>query len=75
MYKRQWIGKHFPDEDVHSGCFLCDYADKKSSFDICSHCPVVWPSEPSGYCCTGKLNYLTIPISQLLALPEREEEE
>ena len=68
-YKRQWIKKHFPDEDIIGNCFLCEYCNS------CHRCPVVWPAEPEGYCCTGDLNYTTLPISELLALPEREVEE
>lgn len=67
-YKEKWINKHFPDENIAHYCFLCEYTN-----DTCSNCPVVWLAEPEGYCCTGYLNYLTMPISELLALPEREE--
>lgn len=66
-YKEKWINKHFPNENIAHNCFLCEYANDK-----CANCPVVWLAEPEGYCCTGYLNYLTMPISELLALPERD---
>lgn len=81
-YKDEWTYEHFPDESIQYSCFLCEYADQhiKDSDGLCEECPIIWPNEneasdDSGYfCCSGRESgrYYNMPISQLLALPERE---
>ena len=80
-YKRRWIKNHFPElvdknddyEIIRNNCFLCEYADK--IYGLCE-CPIDWPQ---GRCEDGEYesvdNWCYMPISKLLALPEREEEE
>ena len=72
-YKAEWVEEHFPGKYIDNDCFLCEYI--RQTEGKCYSCPVVWPEEPVGYCCSGDLNYYTMPISQLLALPESEVEE
>lgn len=83
-YKRRWIKNHFPEladkanknddcEIIHNNCFLCEYAD--AIYGLCE-CPIDWPQgrcEDGGY--ENADNWQYMPISKLLALPEREEEE
>ena len=67
-FKSKWCEEHFPDEDIMSHCFLCEYACQHN--DSCSRCLINWGD--SNYC-NGKNNYLYVPISQILALPVRED--
>lgn len=66
-FKKKWCEEHFPDEDIMSHCFLCEYAYQHS--DSCSRCLVNWGDNY----CGGKNHYLYVPISQILALPVRED--
>lgn len=63
-YKLEWCTNHFPNEDIRSHCFLCEY----SNYD-CSKCPIIWPGE---HCADAVVNYSYSPINEILALPERE---
>ena len=79
-YKRYWLRKHFPElaeidnyEIIRNNCFLCEYAG--DDYGYCE-CPIDWPC---GRCEDGhededERNWQYMPISELLALPEREEE-
>ena len=78
-YKVNWCCEH-GFENVKNDCFLCEYShDMPLTF--CYHCPVKWPTW-SGTCFNGFLEdgtrlkdcyYLAAPISEILALPERED--
>ncbi len=76
-YKKLWCQEHFPDEDIRDYCFLCEYAYNKYKSDWgipCGYCPIKWVYI---YCFKGdsiKKSYRNMPISELLALPERKEE-
>lgn len=76
-YKRTWCQEHFPDECIRDYCFLCEYAHNKYKSDggfSCRYCPIEWDC---AYCFEGdsiKKSYRNMPISELLALPERREE-
>lgn len=66
IYKSQWCIEHGFD-DLYNYCFLCEYVA-----GVCEYCPIVWPEED----CKGRSknnygNWLMMPISRLLALPER----
>lgn len=73
-YKHQWCDKYFPEEHIQNNCFLCEYAlnmDLTTS-SKCSHCPIKWDF---GDCFEGyywKKSYRNMPISELLALPEKQ---
>lgn len=67
-FKKKWCEEHFPDEDIMSHCFLCEYAYQRSI--SCSHCLINWGD--SCYC-DGENHYLYAPISKILALPVRED--
>jgi len=79
-YKRRWIKNHFPElvdkdddyEIIRNNCFLCEYADE--DYSDCE-CLIDWPCGrcEDSYYEAGDWRYM--PISKLLALPEREEEE
>lgn len=76
-YKQKWCQEHFPDESIRDYCFLCDYATfhKFEGAYACGICPIKWDCN---YCYEGdsiKKSYRNMPISQLLALPEREIDE
>lgn len=73
-FKTDWIQRMFPDEYIRSHCFLCEYAGN----DGCSKCPIDWgnvqESKFLALCDGDNINYLTSPISEILALPERDTE-
>ena len=78
LYKRKWCREHFPDENIRDCCFLCEYAHNKYKSDggfPCRYCLIKWDCN---YCFEGdsiKKSYRNMPISKLLALPEREIDE
>lgn len=74
IFKYRWCEEHFPGEKIAHSCFLCEYDDQFSG--LCDHCPIAWPD---GDCCGRgvlprykRVNYRKSPISEILALPERE---
>ena len=79
-YKRYWLRKHFPElaeiddyELIRNNCFLCEYAG--DDYGACE-CLIDWPC---GRCEDGdenedERNWSYMPISELLALPERGDE-
>lgn len=85
-YKRQWLIKHGYDR-VENSCFLCEFAGEawwdsrgSSLLSSCDFCPVDWSSLAKwGYRCFdkymigGKDIYLSAPISEILALPVKGE--
>lgn len=80
IYKDEWIQKHFSDERVYNDCFLCEYCANNQfysrdsfDYDYCK-CPIKWSA---GRCEDGWYDsrWDEMPISKLLALPEREEVE
>lgn len=75
-YKRQWCQEYFPNESIRDNCFLCEYAEKMTFLGVnCDYCPIEWDCN---YCFEGggmKKSYRNMPISELLALSEREEKE
>ena len=72
-YKLEWCVKRFPDVYILNNCFLCEYDSQLDDFD-CKLCPIDWgmDGEKMGDCEKGPNKYYEIPISQLLALPEKE---
>lgn len=84
-FKRKWIEEHFPNEDVDSDCFLCEYARHvtKDPFIIrCYNCPIAWNSSIRPDCKPGAwlvassaiaVDFRYSPISVILALPVRED--
>lgn len=74
-YKRQWCQEHFPNKSIRDCCFLCEYTFRKFEGVFgCRICPIKWDCN---YCFEGdsiRKSYRNIPISELLALPERKEE-
>lgn len=78
-YKEKWCEEHFLTGMIANDCFLCEYAFHNSESIGCNSCPIIWGNEdktPCGYCCgddyDNSNSYHNMPISQLLALPERE---
>ncbi len=72
-YKRKWCLVHFPHEQIENNCFLCEY-DKTFGHNSCKSCPIRWAYEDDcTVCyCTNYGYYYRAPISEILALPERE---
>lgn len=64
QFKERWMHKHFPYEEVCNSCFLCEYVNNENLG--CRSCLIKWPN---GYCANY---YLYTPISEILALSERE---
>lgn len=72
IFKDEWCEKHFPNESIESSCFLCEYANFGAhSCRRGQNCLVVWPYGD----CTTHDYYYDAPISEILALLEREEKE
>lgn len=76
IYKEEWCQEHFPNEHIKNDCFLCEYAKIKEYIINCNKCPIKWTTEDNNdavttYCCYDNYYYDT-PISEILALPERE---
>lgn len=75
-FKDEWCRKHIEDP-VRNDCFLCHYATDEDRDLNCDECPIVWPGESSGamgfFCEFGERGqwHTDMPISELLALPER----
>jgi hypothetical protein len=81
-FKEDWCDEHFPCEHITHCCFLCEYTTNENGFVECHRCPVIWPGEANGtmskyFCEPGHLGfeYTNMPISEILALPERETED
>lgn len=84
VFKQLWCDEHFPDDPIMFNCFLCHYADiGPNGYTVdCRRCPIDWsPLYPgktgrdrcySGYGDEGVPGYHCAPISDILALPERE---
>lgn len=68
-YKLQWCREHH--YSILSNCFLCEYTTEIDSYlevDCGNICPIQWINND----CCDKEGWATMPISKLLALPERE---
>lgn len=76
-FKRHWCKTHFPEESIKNNCFLCEYAFHVVTTDRfeCYSCPIAWPLAGEGIIpdCAVHMSYLLSPISEILALPVREE--
>jgi hypothetical protein len=73
-FKREWVKRNFPGEIIANDCWLCEYAVSKleQSDDLyCNkYCPIKWPN---CHCNTIGFSYANAPISDILALPARNE--
>lgn len=74
IYKEKWCQKHFPNEHIANDCFLCEYV-YTNNMKNCKRCPIRWTTETADdavttYCCYNNY-YYDAPISEILALPER----
>ena len=76
-YKKKWLRKHFPElveseyeELIRNNCFLCEYAGKE--FEDCV-CLIDWPYGKCETHLDESADWRYMPISELLALPERED--
>lgn len=70
LFKVKWCDKHFPGEKIDSNCFLCEYLaqnDYKGNCHGGRECLLIWPYGG----CTARNYYYDVPISEILALPER----
>lgn len=65
LFKEKWCREHFPNDRIINNCFLCEYAFGKGA---CNKCPILWPTDA----CYEDRYYYRVPISEILALPERE---
>ena len=74
-YKHQWCQEHFPNEHIRDDCFLCEYVRAESFNGNCNYCPIEWDFNVCFVGGSVKKSYRNIPISELLALPERKFDE
>lgn len=74
QFKFAWIHKHFPSESIANDCWLCEYASsvvKPGDHEAyCKYCPISWPFL---HCNTLDFSYAKAPISEILALPAKNE--
>lgn len=66
QFKEKWCMEHFPKDQIRNNCFLCEYT--LGNGRGCSKCPIIWPTDA----CYEDRYYYRVPISEILALPERE---
>ena len=76
LFKSRWCEEHFPYVKILNDCFLCEYvtyyANERTKHKDCGECcPIKWAD---GSCILGEKRYNNMPISELLALPERSDE-
>lgn len=67
-YKLQWCREHH--YFVLNNCFLCEYTNEIDPYlkvDCGYICPIQWINDD----CCDREGWATMPISKLLALPER----
>lgn len=73
-FKHEWVKRNFPGESIDNDCWLCEYASSKASRSdcdsYCKYCPISWPDR---HCNTLDFSYAKDPISEILALPARNE--
>ena len=74
QYKKKWCVEHFPNKYIDNNCFLCEYNRITNNDYYCDcreTCLIKWIN---GGCLDGapEDRYSRMPISKLLALPERE---
>ena len=74
IFKRDWCEKRFPGETICAYCFLCEYMRHKASYSTCNFCPIVWPLDECSSSSIIGTNWRLSPISEILALPIREED-
>lgn len=84
IFKKEWCDKHFPGETIDNDCFLCEFSTQTmkhiafGDFYACTkYCPIAWKNAGIIDCCemygeSEERYYLAAPISEILALPERE---
>lgn len=73
-FKRKWIGEKYPEEKVYANCFLCEYINGLR----CSCCLINWGRDGESRNSCEKavgvgVDWRRSPISEILALPERED--
>lgn len=67
-FKIDWCKQH-NEGATYCHCYLCQYTYEHEL--TCDDCPVDWGNDPLS--CSGEpVNYKYSPISEILALPERE---
>lgn len=89
-FKYEWCRGHFPNNYVNNNCFLCEFVSHDHCTKrTCIWCPIDWSglsrdADKDYTCCAdykdeiGTENaeiFLAAPISEILALPEREVKE
>lgn len=74
QFKFYWIHEHFPSESIANDCWLCEYASSvvnPGDYEAyCKYCPIRWPNRN---CNTLDFSYASRPISEILALPAKNE--
>lgn len=72
-FKESWCIVHTPESMPYANCFLCEYTSQIVAYGgkNCSNsCPIDWGGRN---CMNDKIDFRCSPISEILALPEREE--
>ena len=67
-FKRRWCD-NYAYTPINS-CYLCEYVAQEGA--DCGSCPIDWGKSRGTRCVNGDVDYRYSPISEILALPERE---
>ena len=69
LFKSKWCEERVPQEGVNANCFLCEYIYQTKG--DCTSCPIDWGKATCQS--DGGVDWRYSPISEILALPERED--
>ena len=67
-FKRRWCNNYV--YTPINSCYLCEYVAQMGKH--CDECPIDWGKSWGTRCIDGDVDYRYSPISEILALPERE---
>ena len=78
LFKRKWCEEHFGRE-IENNCVLCEFTHQypRRYHEInCYKCPIDWKNWQKWIACeSASVIWYYSPISEIMALPEREVEE
>ena len=77
-FKEKWVKEHLHSEHILENCVLCEYANRERlkrgcKINRCEYCPINWGYYIRFGCECNEIIWSRSPISEILALPERED--
>lgn len=70
-FEDRWCKSHTPGFNPFCNCYLCEYV--KQMHLGCGGCPIEWGTKDGCVSGESKIDFRYSPISDILALPERKE--